>query len=195
MNRDGLKFLHCNRYKHYFSKCVLLDCLFPSGFIPWLCHSPAVVRASGQLWLCHGVGRVRAFMGCCKTEYKPNTDSVSSLVIYFSRLIFLLHLASPVSSCMASFQLGFLSFPFFFVVILSKISLMSINTHAVELTECCPLSHELNINKLDGVLEARTQLQACHSDLMFASPWLYLQSHPNLSSAFGAWGAKGICSD
>lgn len=97
MNRDGLKFLHCNRYKHYFSKCVLLDCLFPSGFIPWLCHSPAVVRASGQLWLCHGVGRVRAFMGCCKTEYKPNTDSVSSLVIYFSRLIFLLHLASPVN--------------------------------------------------------------------------------------------------
>lgn len=71
MNRDGLKFLHCNRYKHYFGKCVLLDCLFPSGFIPWLCHSPAVVRASGQLWLCHGWGGSEPSWAVAKLNISP----------------------------------------------------------------------------------------------------------------------------
>lgn len=35
----------------------------------------------------------------------------------------------------------------------------------------CPLNHELNIENLDTdkVLEARNELQACHSDLMFVS--------------------------
>lgn len=129
---------------------------------------------------------VRVFTDCNKTECKPSLGFVSSVVIDFSRLVFLFRLlqflvARPVFRVVLVL-----------LVILSKTSLMSINTYGFELRKCCPLSHELNISKLDRVLEARAQLQACHSDLMFASPWLYLQSRSNLSSAFEAWGAKGI---
>lgn len=81
MNRDGLKFLHCNRYKHYFGKCVLLDCLFPSGFIPWLCHSPAVVRASGQLWLCHGWGSLPAPQGGSELSWAVAKPNISPTLI------------------------------------------------------------------------------------------------------------------
>ena len=35
MNRDGLKFLHWNRYTWYFGKRILLRCLFLNCFIPF----------------------------------------------------------------------------------------------------------------------------------------------------------------